>query len=308
MDNIDLEWLDSQVVKSPLEQFIALLGGTTVINIGIELVIKTSVARLVRALEPRHEFILDGQRAVDNERVEIMYNSQRADYDRTNHYRISTTIISLGFCTTQNKPKILDGQHRLAVLSRILHFHPETLVNEEIFVKILVTDSEMEQREHFQAINRNYVPVPLYNIDETTRSVVDGVLRWFKVSFDGFFFRTSETGDVNRPFINLDGCGKNLRDWLSDNQTVKNIIGEKNGDVETSIQTICGKLERYNNVLKRRDSEYFMVNDKDSVCNNAYNKCLGAKRQLFLGMRKNYALILEALLKTVITIKPRPLI
>jgi hypothetical protein len=95
-------------------------------------------------------------------------------------------------------------------------------------------------------------------------------------------------------------CGKNLRDWLSNNPRIQELIAVQNGDVEQSIQLICDKLNGHNNVLKNLNPEDFMISEDDRACLNAHTKCLVAKKQLFLGLKKNYELIEESLIKKTI--------
>jgi len=298
-----LDWLT--VKRSPLDQFINQLDGQIVISNEVEVVVITPVPNLLRLLTPIQDFYLVGQRSVDEDRVEEMYKYQAKEYQSTGHYSITSTMISLGYCSSQDKPKLLDGQHRAAVMRRLLKFFPETLSKEVTFVKILKADTETDLLEYFQTINRNYVPVPVYNLDETMRDVIDGVLKWFKKSFDASFFKTPPTGQVQRPFINLDGCCKNLnlRDWLSNNPRIQELIAIQNGAVEQSIQLICGKLNGHNNVLKNLNPEDFMISEDDRACLNAHTKCLVAQKQLFLGLKKNYELIEESLIKKTIRIK-----
>jgi hypothetical protein len=298
------EWLN------PLKQFIVHMGGEIVVDNVSEVVVVVPVLDLIRILTPIQDFYLTGQRSIDEERVESMYMFQVNEYKTTGHYSIATTMISLGYCSTLHNPKVLDGQHRLAVLRRVGKFYPNTLTNERTFIKIFKVESETDMLERFQIINRNYVPVPLYNLDENLKAIVDGVIRWFRLSFDLSFFRTPPTGEVLRPHINLDGLGKNLRDWLSDNKRVQDLVAGQNVDISKSIQLICDKLESRNNYLKNRNSEDFMISERDaSPCNKAHQKCLSAKKQLFLGMKKNHELIEEALIiRKILTVKKNLLI
>lgn len=302
------DWLKS-LQKSPIDKFVDNLGGKVVVSNDNEIIILAPVLNLLRLITPIQNFYLPQQRSVDEDRVESMYLSQLKEYHIKGYYSITTTIISFGYCVGHETPKLLDGQHRTALLRRVNQFFPKTLANEMTLVKIFKVEQESELVELFQTINKNYVPVPMYNTDDTIREVIDGVLNWFRMSFDGVFFKTPPTGKVQRPFINLDGSGNNLRDWLSNNQKIQDIITGQSGDVSKSVQMICEKLGLRNDFLKNQNAEEFMVDATDRACLHAHAKCLIAKKQCFLGMKKNYELIEEALIiKKVIHIKQRSIL
>jgi hypothetical protein len=151
-----------------------------------------------------------------------MYESQIAEFSDKKYYPITAT---LGYCSKhvgsredyKNEYGIVieDGQHRRGVLNLIRKFHVDTLTKECTMVKIHTVEQESSLREHFEVINRNYVPVPMYHIDRTIRGVVDGILDWFKHTFDESFFR-SPKGEALRPFLKLDS----VKDQLSNNQRI----------------------------------------------------------------------------------------
>ena len=292
----DREWLEC--FSTPYDRFIQQVGGEVVISTDSEVIFKVSVQRLLKSLEPIQHFYLAGQRSVDEDRVEKLMNSQLHEYEDKKHYGITTTMIILGFCRQHvgapldenckptNKNEfglvVLDGQHRLSVFRRLRMFHEDTLTNEITLVKICKLKQESDLLEHFQTINKNYVPVPMYNLDDQIKGVVDGVINWLKKSFDAKFFRTPN-GEASRPFIKLE----TVRDKLSNSQRLHDLIREKGGDIEKCISYVCYQISSYNKFLSELSPETLSYEKDDyKVVSNAHTKCLSADKPLYVGMKK----------------------
>lgn len=281
-----------------------------------EVILKVSVIKLVQCLKPLHDFYLCGQRSVDQQRVEKMYAYQKAEFEERGHYSITTTVITLGYCPqhigspadSKNQYGIVieDGQHRANLYDHIYHFTPDSLANEYTIVKIDKVEHEGVLREHFEIINRNYVPVSEYNLNNTIKAVIDGIISWFTSSFDPFYFR-APSGDVLRPFLKIES----IRDKLANHPRLSDVIAGQEGNIEKSVEIICDKIDKYNSYLRGQNVSYFYQNDKQNevrACNNAHIKCLTARKQLFLGMMKDYSWIDPTLNRREIRLRPRILV
>lgn len=308
-------------LKSPVEKFIQKVDGEIMISNNDEVIFKVKVLNLIQALEPIQYFYLSGQRSVDEDRVGKLFQSQLEEYQQKQHYGITMTMIVLGFCQhhvgdpiddkckllnkNQHGLVVLDGQHRLAVLRRLKMCHENTLSKEVTLVKICRVSKEFDLREYFQVINKNYVPVPMYNLDDQIRGIVDDVLNWFKNSFDAKFFK-SPSGETLRPFVKIE----TIRDKLSNSHSLHDLIIENEGEREKCVTIVCNKFLTYNRYLASLSSESFSHGSKDfNICENAHLKCLSASKPLYLGMKKSYTWIEEAFgYKTPIVVRPKTLL
>jgi hypothetical protein len=250
-----------------------------------------------------------------------LLESQIEEYQQKQHYGIATTMVSLGFCQQHvgepineqgklmNKNQfgivVLDGQHRLAVFRRLRKCHEETLSKEVTLVKICKLSKESDLHEYFQVINKNYVPVPMYNLDDQIKGVVDDVIEWFKHTFDSKFFKSPD-GEAMRPFVKIE----TIRDKLSNSQSLHDLIMENGGDRDKCVDVVCNKFWTYNKYLSTVSPEFLAYGPKDyKTCNNAHLKCLTANKPLYLGMKKSYSWIEEAFdYKPRIVVRPKNLL
>lgn len=232
--------------------FIQKVNGEIIIANYVELICKVKVLNLLQILEPIQLFYMKGQRCVDNERVDNMLKLQQDEYQQKQFYGITTTLIIMGFCQQHvgapvdangrpmNKNEfglvVLDGQHRMAVFRRLKMWHEETLSSTLTLIKICKFNTEFELLEYFQLINKNYVPVPMYNLDDQIRVVVDDVLNWFSKSFDAKFFR-SPSGETLRPFLKME----TIRDKLSNSLSLREIISDNGGEQDNCVTIVCDK-------------------------------------------------------------------
>ena len=316
----EFRWLD-EFITSPVDKFIQKVKGEIIISNNNEIICKIKMEELIQALEPIQHFYLPGQRSVDEDRVEKLFKTQINEYQLQKHYGITTTMIILGHCPQHvgepidnngklmNKNQyglvVLDGQHRLAIFRRLMTQNYETIANEITIVKIRKLPNESDLLGYFQIINKNYVPVPMYNLDDQIRSVVDNVLNWFKSSFDNKFFKAPD-GETKRPFVKIE----TIRDKLSNSQRLHDIIVENGGDHDKCVVQVCNKFTIYNKYLSSLSPESFAYGSKDyKICGNAHLKCITSNKPLYLGMKKSYTWIEEAFdYKPRIVVRPKNLL
>lgn len=303
MIDTDNDWLPKQPQETPLDRFLDVLGGNIIINNGTELIIKTFVLNLLSAIKPMRNFILNGQREVDEERVSELVASQRHEQEIKGHYGISSTIITLGYCPEQlvlpppdGKNEygitILDGQHRAKCFITLYNTAEtrNTLLGVETLVKICIVDHQTDLIRQFKTININSVPVSMYNLNDEIKKTVDGVICWLKNSFDKSFF--TEKGAM-RPHINTHDITKKL----SESKTVQELITLHAGNTSECIKIICQKFQLYNDHLQTWEPEEFAIGLSSDlpVCKRAHDKCMKSTHRLFVGMEKNYVWIDKAL-------------
>lgn len=301
----ELKWLDS-LVTSQIDKFIQQVGGEIMISTDAEIIFKVKVSALIRGLEPIHYFYLSGQRSVDDDRVDQLFESQIMEYQEKKHYGITTTMITLGYCyehvgepvnetgKLMNKNQyglvVIDGQHRLSVFRRIKMCKEDSLLTEVTLVKICKLSKESDLLKYFQLINKNYVPVPIYNLDDQIKGVVDDVITWFKQTFDRKFFKSPD-GETNRPFVKMG----TIRDKLSNSHSLHDLLMESGNDRNKCVNCVCQKFLTYNKYLSSISPESLAYGQKDyKTCNNAHLKCLTATNPLYLGMKRNYSWIEES--------------
>lgn len=296
------DWLAKQVCLSPKDQFIDQLKGRIIMFRKNETVIVTCVTHLLDVMKPLHVYYLPKhrQRDVDGIRVEQMTKLQEQEYFNNGHCGITSTMIILGQCdqfrteSNQYGIVIVDGQHRLNSLEFIRNRGSNILLNEEIIVKIHYSVHSSEIDEYFQVINKNWIPVPMYNLDDHMRQVVDKIVEWFRKSFDNKCF-TSAVGGGQRPHLNLE----HVKIHLSNSVEIKEIVGE-NDDMDRIADEICDKLLKYNRYLSRFNVSQFVTSkDSFSKIQSFVDKCLvnsrGILGPLYLGMIQNYAWIHQAM-------------
>jgi|UniRef100_A0A6C0BMK4 hypothetical protein len=293
-------------------QLIQALKGQLVLNYGHETIVKTYATQVITYLSPVHLFSLPYQRPIDNDRVDTIRKAQLETYEHEQCYPITTTTIVLGCCpqlVTKDNPcgtVVIDGQHRLAVLREIAQFKRETLINTDLLVKIYHSDHASEIHDYFVTINKHWEPVPLYNLDDKIKMIVDQVIAHLERQYNPFFFRKENLKTDVRPFIVI----PHLKIQLSNNQRIKDLIDQLSGDIAKCVSTICKKFDAYNFQLSHRDAESFAINmTKDSsTCRNAHRKCLEKDRPLFLGLEWHFRWIDTALALPDTVNKPKPLV
>lgn len=272
-----------------------------------EILIKTYVTKLINVLTPIHQFYLPYQRQIDEHRVAQIKDAQEREYAESNAYSITTTIITLGFCAKMIKDDnpygigIVDGQHRMAVLRELQRFRPESLINEEIIVKIYNSPDSGKLYDYFVAINKNWEPVPLYNLNVQIRTVVDIVIHWMETTYDSYYFkdiRAPHEGETHRPFMKL----ASIRDALSNCSLLSDIVNENADDTDKIGAIIIEKISSYNRqVLAKMNPEDFATNENDGLtCRKAHTKIIERSESkkttpLYLGMIRYYNWIQRAL-------------
>lgn len=284
--------------KPQKKTFIQAIGGNVMLHNGNEMLVKMFVTSFLEITTPLNEFLMDNvQRKIDWERVDKMKDTQVEEFKTRGRFGIATTIITCGKCNdliTKNNPfglKIIDGQHRRGVWEHINKFDHNQLINLEIIVKISTYDSYDKMIEDFQLINDNWIPVSKYYLKHCIRDVVDGVLIWFKETYDKSLFKNSN--NPYRPNLSIE----EIKNKLSNSEHVNDIIMSSNGNIQMSIQTICSKINNYNNILKNYTPIQFKEKptDRSTKLAELLCKCQNCEKPTFLGMIRNCGWIDQAL-------------
>lgn len=243
---------------------------------------------LLDFLTPIQDFIYTKRnRPIDNSHVLKIKSSQEKQYETFGYYPILSSMICLAKCPEIGL-KILDGQHRLFVLSDLAHWHRERFTDAKIVVKIFTAQDEAEMYAHFVEINDNHMPVSKYYIDEDMKKIVDIIVRKLNSTYSSDFFTTAKTS--HRPNISTEALPKEL----SSSQKVKEFVELSEDPFDKTADALFAIFKSYNDYLSRLSYAGFMKSASDNAVFNAHKKCFEHKTPLYLGLYSGFEWIANA--------------
>jgi len=305
-----MEANSKQSLNPSLGRFMQKLNLPIIRTYAGSIITECPVTPLLAALSPITAFYPPFQRELDVDRVSRLVKEQMEEFKQKQGYGIVHAPIVLDHCHTLANPInpegifIVDGNHRLNVLSELIKFTPRQLDNVILPIRIYQADSLMDLQQYYIKINKNYEPHLLYELDDLIKQVIDHIVAWFGNSFDVTFF--SKSARPNRPNLTT----KQLTAELSNSKRVRELIETCGGDAVGCAQSICDKFAAHNHMLSQNNFTFFMDNQTDkerASCFNAHKKCVLAAKPLYLGLLRNYFWIDEALKpeRVKVVIKPR---
>lgn len=189
---------------------------------------KTNASELINLVEPA-----DFQRFRDDDHVTEIYNCQIGRYEQIGKFDFITPIV-LGCIPDSEKYLILDGQHRIACIERLLKSYPDF----EIIVNVF-TGNQQRLYDVYYFLNKNKEVTLFENIDES--KIITKTVKHFQDTYKPFIKTTKRP---HAPSINLDILSKNI----SNSQIIKTL---KISSSEQLIQMI----EEIHTFYKQRTSE-----------------------------------------------------
>lgn len=226
-----------------------------------------NIPHLIKYLSPIESHFYGANRPIDNDHITKIRTSQEEQFRETSHYPIVSSLITLGHY--MDKYYILDGQHRITVISELCRWNPSYFENVDILVKIYNATSEKDLNSHFIQINQNYTPVSAYYIDVDVKTVIDSVIDKMVKFYGSWYFSTSEK--PHRPHMSREM----LKTALSTNELVKE---HPDADVIFNI------IKNYNSFLSLQNHAFFMKSKSDKTVLTAHHKCFQKQPPFYLGM------------------------
>jgi hypothetical protein len=263
-----------------LLEFSDQLLGTMVRRGSRELLLSVDVDRLCEALSDQRDSLLAlrCQRAVDPERVTQLYNRQMDEHAQYGDFGILNAPVVLGHCAELQHPMtnhygitIIDGQHRIEVLKEIRAKNPHMLYGYRTVIRVFLATSVGDLEDYFREINRNWVPVPLYNLTPVIQGAVDRIIGWMIEKYGGCYFTESRV--AKRPQILLG----QLREKLGENVLLHKVLDTYRLNPSAAIEYICHKFDEYNLYLYRADLQKFYVagiSEDRAVVDNLITLCV----------------------------------
>ncbi len=216
-----------------------------------------------------------GNRPIDYDKVECMYQEQLKHFDAYGHCAYSGTSIHV--VTINEKTLLIDGQHRMCVFERLYKFNPHILNNFEICVFRHRCKSLDQVRKLFLDINKNSNPVAEIYKNEDLNKIINIVIDHIKLEYDKKNFKPSR--QCHRPFI----CLEILAEQLSMSSKIKECIDVNYSHKELG-SLIFKKIYDYNNIVKYYDRTDFYKNNKSTeiaTINNSHTKLMKLKKNPF---------------------------
>lgn len=304
IDDLLLESLSLHEKDTEYEQFIRDVGGQITSKSRRHIVFATSASHLLKIMSPYTSYMVPFQRDPDSKRMHELYCNQLDEYKQYGEIGISTSMIALGYCpelvnTATFKGNkygigIIDGQHRIGALAMFSTHHPASLKETTVHISLFIASSMDNLRYKFVEINKNYVPVSVYHLEDDIKSITDSVVEWMKREYDSVFFKDGDTTTTNRPFLK----SSLIREKMASHPDMKQLLNHHDGAKDHIIANIRNNIIEYNRFLSTQQPFHFSESDRQSeldVCLNAHRKCTGSYKPLFLGMIQNYKWLTEVL-------------
>lgn len=214
------------------------------------------------------------QRNLDESHVETQLNFQLEHFKKNNCYFFP----SIKLAKYQNKYSILDGQHRIKVIEKLLKYNNSEF---KIFVEIVSLKSIEEYDYYFEIINKNKPVILINNV--SWKTVIKGFEEYLLKNYKHYFETSSHNPQI--PNINMDDLkiqmdtrniisriGLNLKDFIILFEELNSFYSTyseniKIKDLQTKIKRCQkSKAEKYLFVGIFRKFEWleFMVLKKDS--------------------------------------------
>lgn len=189
---------------------------------------------------------------------------------------------------------IIDGQHRLAVITELLNFSPQNFTNIMIPIRIYKANDITDLKDHYRKINQNFEPHLMYDLNGEYKTLIDEFLRWLQSTYDKKFFKTSET--TIRPFVSL----KQMTTRLSTSPGLKRILNESNHNIDQCLKDMIDQCLKINQYYQQKKYTCFMNKQTENearICESAYNKCLISSKPFYLGLKSDYIWIEDLFIK-----------
>lgn len=123
------------------------------------------------------------QRAVDTEQVNKIFNYQVNHFKKYSSFFFTNPIT---FAEFENKKYILDGQHRLQAIQKLINYFD---VDFDVLIAVIFVDSKEEIDEKYIALNQNK-PVPLPSNMNDWKQFTRHIDEYFQNHYSVYFSRS----------------------------------------------------------------------------------------------------------------------